>query len=112
MASRDEADALGVELYFETVLTESDYVSLHLPLSGETYHLIPDAAGALRRMRHGACLINTSRGALVDEMALVDVLRDGHLAGAGSEGTFHGIDIFAENPERPAHPLANWTTSF
>ena len=104
MASRDEADALGVELVdFETVLTESDYVSLHLPLSSETYHLI-DAA-ALQRMRHGACLINTSRGALVDEMALAEALREGHLAGAGLD-TFHGIDIFAENPERPAHPLA------
>ena len=59
MDSRAEAAALGVELVdLETVLTQADFVSLHLPLSPDTYHLI-DAA-ALQRMKPGACLINTS----------------------------------------------------
>lgn len=103
MDSRDEADALGVELVdLETVLTQADFVSLHLPLSPDTYHLID--ATALQRMKPGACLINTSRGALVDELALEAALREGHLAGAGLD-TFAGIEIFAENPAPPTHPL-------
>ena len=103
MDSRTEAATLGVELVdLETVLTQADFVSLHVPLSPDTYHLI-DAA-ALQRMKPGACLINTSRGALVDEAALVAALREGRLAGAGLD-TFAGIEIFAENPAPPTHPL-------
>lgn len=92
--------ALGVTLTdFDTVLRESDYVSLHLPLLPETHHLI-DAA-ALARMKPGAMLINTSRGALVDEAALEAALRSGHLGGAGLD-TFEGIDVFAESPPPPS----------
>ena len=68
-APRDEADALGVIMTdLDTLLAESDYVSLHVPLTPATYHMI-DAA-ALQKMKPSACLINTSRGALVDEPAL------------------------------------------
>ena len=102
-APRDEADSLGVEMVdLDTLLQRSDYVSLQLPLTSETYHLI-DAA-ALAKMKEGAYLINTSRGALVDEIALAEVLRQGRLAGAGID-TFEDIDIFAENPQAPDHPL-------
>ncbi len=102
-ATRQQADALGVEMVdLDTLLRQSDFVSLQLPLTRETYHLI-DAA-ALRKMKPGAMLINTSRGALVDEEALAEALKSGHLAGAGID-TFEGIEIFVENPPPPCHPL-------
>ena len=98
-----EAEALGVTMTdLDTVLRESDYVSLHLPLTAATYHLLSDAR--LRMMKPGACLINTSRGALVDELALVAALREGRLAGAGID-TFEGINIFTEHEAPPDHPL-------
>ena len=102
-AGRADAEAIGVELAdLDTVVTASDYISLHLPLSPETYHLF-DAA-MLHKMKPGAMLINTSRGALVDEGALVAALRDGRLGGAGID-TFEGIDIFGESETPPNHPL-------
>jgi D-3-phosphoglycerate dehydrogenase len=98
-----EADALGVTMTdLDTVLRESDYVSLHTPLTAATYHLIDDAR--LRLMKPGAYLINTSRGALVDEQALVAALREGRLAGAGID-TYEHINIFAEREAPPTHPL-------
>ena len=102
-ASQDEAIILGVEMVsLDTLLVESDYVSLHLPLNAETYHLFNEAA--LRKMKPGAILINTSRGALVDEMALVAALREGRLAGAGID-TFEQIDVFTKEESAPDHPL-------
>lgn len=102
-AATDEADALGVVMTdLDTVLRESDYVSLHLPLTTETHHLID--ALALNKMRPTACLINTARGALVDESALYDALRQGRLAGAGID-TFEEIDIFAQSLPPRMHPL-------
>jgi phosphoglycerate dehydrogenase-like enzyme len=102
--NRQEADALGVEMVdLETLLRQSDFVSLHLPLTPESYHLLDDAA--LGKMKPGAFLINTSRGALVDEHALAARLRDGRLAGAGLD-TFEGIEIFTEQEAPPVHPLA------
>ena len=71
-------DARKVEL--DDLLAGSDVLSLHLPLTPTTRHII-DAA-ALAALRPGAVLVNTSRGGLVDEAALVDALRSGHLAGA------------------------------
>jgi D-3-phosphoglycerate dehydrogenase len=102
-APRHEAESLGMEMVsFERLLAESDYVSLHLPLTPESYHLFDEAA--LGRMKPGASLINTSRGAIVDEMALVDALREGRLAGAGLD-TFEGIDPFTQVEGPPDHPL-------
>jgi phosphoglycerate dehydrogenase-like enzyme len=98
-----EAAEIGVELTdLDTVLAESDYLSLHIPLTPSTYQLIDEAA--LRKMKKGACLINTARGAVVDEQALARALRDGHLAGAGID-TFHEIDIFTNERTPPKHPL-------
>ena len=90
---KPEAEAaLGVEFrdQLDTLLAESDIVSLHCPLTEETRHLI-DAA-ALSRMKPGAVLVNTGRGPLVDEGALVGALSEGRLAAAG-------LDVFEAEPE-------------
>ena len=104
MSRTVEADALGVQLVdLDTLLRQSDYVSLHTPLLANTHHLIDRAA--MDKMKPGALLINTSRGALIDEVALVDALRSGRLGGAGLD-TFETINVFAENPKPPTdHPL-------
>ena len=102
-APRDDADELGIEMMgLEEVLALSDYLSLHLPLTDETHHLLDEAR--LRTMKPGAYLINTSRGAIVDETALVELLHEGVLAGAGID-TFEGIDVFVQEERPPDHPL-------
>src|SRR5215475_8584089 len=104
-APTNDADALGVVMTdLDTILRESDYVSLHLPLNANTYHMI-DAA-ALQKMKPTACLINTSRGALVDEPALIEALQQGQLAGAGID-TFEMIDVFSEQLPPRLHPLSD-----
>lgn len=91
------ASSLGLEFVsLDTLVREADYVSLHIPLNDETRLLFN--AERLAAMRAGAFLINTSRGALVDEPALVAAVRSGHLSGAGLD-TFHGIDV--HGPESP-----------
>lgn len=102
-APQDEAVLLGVSLVdLDTLLATADYVSLHLPLTEATHHLLD--ADRLRRMKPGAIVINTSRGAIIDETALVEVLRDGHLAGAGLD-TFERIDPFVADEAPPEDPL-------
>ena len=78
------------------LLAESDYVSLHTPLTPETRHLI--GAAELRAMKPTAVLINTARGPVVDEAALVEALASGGIAGAG-------LDVFEEEPLPADSPL-------
>lgn len=79
-----------------TLLAESDYVSVHVPLGPDTRHLIGEAE--LRRMRPSAFLVNTSRGPIIDEAALVRALREGWIAGAA-------LDVAETEPLDAASPL-------
>jgi len=80
----------------DTLLAQSDFVSLHVPLTPVTHHLI-DAA-ALQRMKPTAILINTARGRVIDQQALIDALHAGTIAGAG-------LDVTDPEPLPPDHPL-------
>ena len=80
---------------FDTLLAESDFVTLHCPLTKQTKHLIN--ANALSKMKKTAYLINTSRGGVIDEDALAAALHSGSIAGAG-------IDVLTTEPMRNGHP--------
>jgi len=83
---------------FETLIRESDVLSLHVHLTADTRHII--SRDVLARMKCGAILLNTARGDLVDEQALVDALESGHLFAAG-------VDVFHDewDPDLASHPL-------
>ena len=87
-----EAAALGAEprASLEQVLEESDFVSLHCPAMPETRHLMNRER--LARMRRSAFLVNTARGDVVDEAALVEALKQGTIAGAG-------LDVYEQEPK-------------
>lgn len=80
----------------ETLLKESDFVSIHVPLTRETYHLIDEEK--LKLMKKTAYLINNSRGPVIDEKALYKALKEGWIAGAA-------IDVFEQEPTPPNNPL-------
>jgi len=93
------AAQVGAEyVSFDTLLAQSDFVALHCPLRAETIHLIGEAE--LRQMKSSALLINTSRGPVVDQDALVKALSEGVIAGAG-------LDVTDPEPLNANHPLVH-----
>ncbi len=82
----------------DTLLARADVVSMNLTLNDETRGFL--SAARIARMKPGAILVNTARGALVDEAALIAALQSGHIRHAG-------LDVFHAEPLKPDHPLAN-----
>jgi phosphoglycerate dehydrogenase-like enzyme len=95
-ATKPKADAVAEWRELPELLAESDIVSLHVPLAAETERLIDGAA--LLSMKPGALLINTARGGLVDQNALIEALRSGRLLGAG-------LDVYDQEPVPADCPL-------
>ena len=93
-ARAEEAGAVAVP--FDRLLAESDVVSVHVPLTADSRGLI--GARELALMKPDALLVNTSRGPIVDEAALLAALQDGRLGGVG-------LDVFDEEPLPADHPL-------
>jgi D-3-phosphoglycerate dehydrogenase / 2-oxoglutarate reductase len=93
-----KAPPQGIDLCttIQAIVSQADYVSLHLPYSPETKHLI--AQKELSLMKPSAFLINTSRGGIIHETALADALNAGTIAGAA-------LDVFEEEPPKPNNPL-------
>ena len=95
--SSQDIDAFGLkQVDFETLLKHSDYISVHAPLTRETRHIID--AYALARMKPGAAIINTARGGLVDDRALLAALQAGRLLGAG-------LDVFESEADPTIVPV-------
>lgn len=100
---RGIAADLGVTLApLESILAEADYISLHLPLTAETRGIIGEPQ--LRLLKSTAVLINTARGALIDERALIEALQTRRIGGAALD-VFDGINVFAEPGSPPPHPF-------
>jgi len=94
-----ECVRLGVRyVHLNELLAASDIISLHCPLTPETYHLID--AEALARVKPGVMLINTSRGALIDTQAVIDALKDGRVG-------FLGLDVYEEEDGLFSEDLSN-----
>lgn len=96
IAERPGMPARAGRVAFDEALAKADIVSLHCPLTEETRNLFN--AARLQQMKPGAILINTARGGIVDETALLQALKTGHLAGAG-------IDVLAQEPPPENSPL-------
>lgn len=91
--AREQSVAL---VSLDTLLRTSDFLSVHCPLTKDTFHLIGEEE--LEKMKASAFLINTARGGIIEEQALIKALLEKRIAGAG-------IDVFEEEPVRPDHPL-------
>jgi D-3-phosphoglycerate dehydrogenase len=96
-ADTQYAQANGITLAgMDEVIADSDFLSLHLPLTPETKGMVNE--GFLSKMKKGSYLVNTARGEVVEETALLRALESGHLRGAG-------LDAFVVEPPDPANPL-------
>lgn len=91
-----DTDANFEVVTLERLLSESDVISLHLPVTDETRHMVNSKT--LAAMKPGVWVVNTSRGALVDEPALLESLRSGNVGAAA-------LDVFEEEPVSPSNPL-------
>lgn len=95
--SAAELEALGmIPVSFDQLLQEANYITLHVPLNAETRKLID--ARAISLMQPDTMIVNTSRGPVIDQDALVEALNEGRLAGAG-------LDVFEQEPLAADHPL-------
>jgi len=92
---KERSGAVLITDRFEQVASQSDIVSLHLPVTPSTRHFMDQ--NKLGQLKQGAVLINTGRGSLVDEIALYDAVTEGRLAGVG-------LDVFEYEPYRPVNP--------
>ena len=92
--NKEYAEANGINAAsFDDVIAQSDFLSLHLPLTDETRNIL--SGEAMKRMKKGAVIINTARGGLVDENAAYELLKSGHLGGLG-------LDAFETEPPGPS----------
>ena len=95
--SPERAASAGVEFKdLETILSESDVLSLHLALTPDTENMLN--AGNFKKLKRGAVLINTARAEIIDETALLSALENGSISAAG-------LDVFHDEPLPPEHPL-------
>ena len=95
--SAEEVEARGAtKVDLPTLLAQSRFISVHCPYNDETRNMI--GARELAAMQPGSYLVTTARGGIVDEYALAEALKPGHLAGAG-------VDVWNEEPPPPSHPL-------
>jgi phosphoglycerate dehydrogenase-like enzyme len=95
-ATSEKPDAEAEWRSLPALLAEADIISLHLPLTPDTEHMID--ARAIAAMKPGSVLVNTARGGLVDEAALIDALKSGHLRAAG-------LDVVTVEPAPAGNPL-------
>jgi D-3-phosphoglycerate dehydrogenase len=93
----ERADAPARLVGLDALVSEADVISLHLALNEETRGILHRKS--MGRMKRGVILINTARGALIEEAALIEALRNGHIGQAG-------LDVFHAEPLKPDHPLA------
>ena len=95
--TREAAERQGVEaVELDDLLARADLITIHVPLTGDTRHLLGEDAFA--RVKPGVRIINCARGGIVDERALADAIRSGRVAGAA-------LDVFEQEPPPPDHPL-------
>ena len=99
MSPEIEAELKVIRVDIDTLLAESDFVSLHVPLTELTHHLIDEVA--LKKMKAGGTLINCARGPVVSEVALIAALKSGHIGGAG-------LDVFEKEPPAAPNPFADF----
>lgn len=95
--SPEAAGEKGVELVsFDELLSRSDFITIHTPLTKETHHIIDRSA--FEKMKQGVYIINCARGGIIDEEALYEAILSGKVAGAA-------LDVFEKEPVDPNHPL-------